>query len=556
MTMSSRWGKILFDGSRPGRLETLIVSALLVMACVGITLLLSFRYFVGAGDSASMIDLVKQAAAGHGLVDSSFNSANDLWPLLGALADKYCSSDFIPRFRGASVITWHPYWMTFPIAALTLIPGVKAAGAVMALSALSHVGVFGLLWWFLRRQGVPLILTVVFCVAIFVFKPWAESVLGQLYFDRLFILPGTALILLTHLRLTEKAGSLLAIVALAFVCVLISERPAMMVGVFLIGYPILRKGLRVFRSRDCLALMGTGLACLAYVFIYTKFVQESPYLVSWTSMAGMISALQSALIPGGGLFPATMKLFAVLAPFILLAVFDWRMCLIAVGSVVPNLLVSIGGAEKYVFLTHYHMPYLPFVLAGAAMGLVRLWSMVRPKSDQGVGRDYSGIRAGFVMTCMLAAIAAYSNWFNHTDLSRTFVFNNPVDPVLPRALVPGLPNPWVAGSIAMREFSREFVSVIPEGAAVSAPEWIWPSLVDRGGIKIDFLPFGIGIDPYVVMTSARMPDGSYQLQVQSFQPEPEAAKIRTCVQDRVDRNYSLMKQAEYGGLRFEIYSRK
>ncbi len=503
-----------------------------------------------------MIDLVKQAAAGHGLVDSSFNSANDLWPLLGALAEKYCSSDFIPRFRGASVITWHPYWMTFPIAALTLIPGVKAASAVMALLALSHVGVFGLLWWFLRRQGVPLILVITFCVAVFVFKPWAESVLGQLYFDRLFILPGTALILLTHLRLTEKAGSLLAIVALAFVCVLISERPALMVGVFLIGYPFLRKGWKVFEERDCLTLMGAGLACLAYVFIYTKFVQESPYLVSWTSMAGMISALQSALIQGGGLYPATMKLFAVIAPFILLAVFDWRMCLIAIGAVVPNLLVSIGGAEKYVFLTHYHMPYLPFVLAGAALGLVRLWSMIRPEPNQGGGFSFATIRAGFVMTVLLAAIAAYNNWFNHTDLSRTFVFNNPVDPVLPRALVPGFPNPWVAGSLAMREFSREFVSAIPEGVAVSAPEWMWPSLVDRGGITIDFLPFGVGMDSFVVMTSARMSDGSYQLQVQSFQSEAEAAKIRVCVQERVDRTYNLLKQAEYGGLRFEIYSKR
>lgn len=537
-------------------LEKLTVSALLLIACAGITNLLSARFFYGAGDSASMIDLVKQAASGHGLSRSSFNSANDLWTLFSATAETYCNSEFVPRFRDASVLTWHPYWLAYPIAALTFIPGVRAATAVMMLIALSHIGVLGLAWWFLRRQGVPLLLAAIFCVTIFVFKPWSESVLGQLYFDRMFLLPGTALVLLTHLRLTEKSGSILAIAALALLCALISERPAMMAGVFLIGYPILLKGWKVAKSRDSLLLIGMGMLNLVYVFVYVRFFQESPYLGNWTSAAGMISELQSALLPGGSRFPPTMKLLAVLAPFLLLSVFSWRMGLIAIGSILPNLMVSVGGAEKNVFLTHYHMPYLPFVLAGAALGLAGLWSRIARGSHDHRRFNYADARSTFVVASLLVAMAAYSNWFNPYDLSRTFVFDRPIDPALANSVVPGLPNPNLEGAKAMRIFSSDFVSIIPKGVAVSAPEWMWPSLVDRGGIAIDFLPYGISEDRYLITTYARMGDGSHQLQLTSFQPEAESAKMRSCLQDRIDRQYTPVRQADYGGLRFVIYSKK
>ena len=70
---------------------------------------------------------------------------------------------------------------------------MNALTVVRILTALSHIGVLGLLWWFLRRDNVPMAVAAMFVLAEFVFKPVSESLMGQLYFDRLFLLPRTAL---------------------------------------------------------------------------------------------------------------------------------------------------------------------------------------------------------------------------------------------------------------------------------------------------------------------------------------------------------------------------
>lgn len=565
------------------RVEKAIFFALLVIATVGMTQFLAVRFFTGHADSASMVDLIRNIATGQGL-RSSFNSGNDIWPLLTANADAYCRLTFIPRFRDASVLIWHPYWVAYPMAALTALPGVNALTVVTFLTALSHIGVLGLLWWFLRRQNVPMAVAAMFVLAVFVFKPVSESLLGQLYFDRLFLLPGTALVLLVHLHFTEKARSLWLIAALAFFCVLLSDRPCIMVGVFLLGYPLLRQGRKVVRSSDSIVLMAMGLACLIYAFLYFWFVQHNPEYTSLT-IPGAFEWLKTSLAPDGALRPQSMKLFAVLTPFILLGLFDWRLGLIAVGSVVPNLMVSVGGAEKNLFLTHYHMPYLPFVLAAAAVGLVRLWRLARdragaaqparmlPTTDaikamlaaaEAVGlprlwrlaRDRAGgaqparmLMATAALTAMLAMVAAYSNWFNEADLTHTFVFNHPMDPILPPALVPGLTDRRHSYDFVFRDFSRDLVSTIPRGSAVSAPEGLWPALVDRKILTIDFMPFGIGPDPYVVLVYAPNPISGPELQL----PVVPDAKVRACVQSRVDQSYREIRQAEFGSLRYVIY---
>jgi hypothetical protein len=270
----------------------------------------------------------------------------------------------------------------------------------------------------------------------------------------------------------------------------------------------------------------------------------------------VLLSLRRAFLLDGLLHDQTIKLLAILAPMLVLAAFDWRIFLIAAGAVVPNLMGTIGGAEKINFYTHYHMPYLPFLISGAALGVIRLnaWLRRRASKTAGFATHRSVVEQG-VLSVILLAVAAYSNWINPYNLSRTFVFDSPVDRSLVMALIPGIPNPGEESTKIGGDWNRRFVSSIPDGSTVASSEGMMPALVARRGMRTDYAPIGIGEDEYVILVST--PEGgTYKLQVASYLTGDELEKIRACVQERVDKYYNVVKRDEYSTVRFTIYKRK
>jgi hypothetical protein len=533
------------------RIEPAVATILFVLMSVGLSHFMVARWFIQAGDSAFMIDLVGRAASGHGLVSSTFNSAYSIFPMLELDADAYCRSSLPSLLADVSGLRWHAYLLTFPMAWLTFVPGVTALGVSIGFNIASFMGSMLLLWLFLRRQELPVLVVAAFLILLFVFKPWSSAIMGQLYFDRMFLLPGIALVLGVHSRLTGERFSFAWIVALTVVCALVSERPAVMTGCFLIAYPVLRRGLGVLKSRDCWWLVALGVGCWAYTILYVRLFQDSPYK-GVASGAAVIAALKSSLVPGGAYHAHTMKLFAVLLPFFILAVFEWRLCLVAAAAVMPNLMLTIGGAEKNGFATHYHMVYLPFLIAAAALGLVRIRSLLRPWSDD---RWFSPRRvvATAAMVAGLAGLAVYSDRINAADLKRTFVFDDPGDRALPTSLLVNWPNPVVDVWVGQAGFYRDFVSDIPDGSTVSSPEWFMPILAMRREMTIYYAPIALGTSQYMIMVYDPVTEGGFKLQVPSFRGEDELGKIRACIQSRVDASYNVMKQQEFRGSRYRLY---
>ncbi|QDM17961.1 hypothetical protein [Tardiphaga sp. vice278] len=538
------------------RFETVVVTVLFAVMSLGLGQFMLVHYFVQAGDSAFIVDLLTRVADGHGLVSTAFNSAYSIFPIIGIDAEAYCRSEFKSLFRDVSGLRWHAYLIAYPMAWLTFIPGVTALGVVISSMVASFMGSLLLLALFLRRRGLPILVVIAFLVLLFLCKPWSDAIMGQFYFDRLFLLPGIALVLCVHLRLSGEKVSFVWIIALTTVCALVTERPAVMIGCFLIGYPVLCRGLGALRSRDCRWLMALGVACLVYVALYVALLQDSPYK-DVLGGAAAIAALKAALLPGGTYQPQTMKLFAVLLPFFILAALEWRLCLVAAGAILPNLLLTIGGAEKNNFFTHYHMAYLPFLVAAATLGLLRIWSLFRPWLNADA-RWFSPRRVAFTggTAAVLALMAVYSDRINTGDVSRTFVFNDPGTRALPTSLVPGLSNPLVDAWADQGRFLREFVSDIPDNSTVSTPEWLQPALVKRRGMVFDYAPIGLGANQYMILLYNPESGGELVLQVPSFRSGDEVNRIRACIQSRVDAYYTVMKQQEYRGGRYRIYALK
>ena len=55
-----------------------------------------------------------------------------------------------------------------------------------------------------------------------------------------------------------------------------------------------------------------------------------------------------------------------------------RYSILVVGAMMPNVLISVGGAELNGWDTHYHTMYLPFILFAAAIGFLALTRRGRP----------------------------------------------------------------------------------------------------------------------------------------------------------------------------------
>jgi len=208
------------------RVETAAVIAAALIATAGLFDLLKLQFFSQATDSAMMVDLLVQAARGQGLFSTAFNAVYSIFPVLGVDADTYCRSDFATLYRDVSGLRWHAYLMTFPLAALTWVPGLGALNVVVGAIAVNFIGSLLVVWLRLRRASVPIIVAATFVVLLFVFKPWANAAMGQFYFDRLFLLPGLVLVLIVHDRLAGRNIAFAWIVALTILCALISERPA------------------------------------------------------------------------------------------------------------------------------------------------------------------------------------------------------------------------------------------------------------------------------------------------------------------------------------------
>jgi hypothetical protein len=65
--------------------------------------------------------------------------------------------------------------------------------------------------------------------------------------------------------------------------------------------------------------------------------------------------------------------------FLFLSIFNIRFFLIALSSLLPNLFISIGGAEKTGLTTHYHSFYIPFLISGAVFGFIKLKEILAEK---------------------------------------------------------------------------------------------------------------------------------------------------------------------------------
>ena len=283
-------------------------------------------------------------------------------PILTASADDLCQRSYhAPEVETVNQFERHTYFIMYLLAPFTkFFSGEEISFFSIAAGFCAFIAV---LWVFLGWLGIRLPQKFLMCVIVISHPAWSLSFAhGEAYPDRLFV---PLMLSCLVLAMRPRLGWLFYIAGV--LAVMTVDRAAFITGAAIITYAVF------FRLRDPAVrnqLLAFGALSIGYGIAVTKWVLVTKTSGSLSSYLGGIWDLSIFDLPG--FWPKVTVFLMVNAVLLLLASFEWRALLIALGCMLPNLLGNIGGAEKVGWSTHYHSLYFPVLVWAAALGMCRL----------------------------------------------------------------------------------------------------------------------------------------------------------------------------------------
>ena len=353
-------------------IEILVAAICFLLITIDLTQLKIVRTDQQFGDTAQLSEVIEN-------ISTRGTPANQIMPGLLTFLSQHVPTLHAAEYATAPLappavyeqnhLQFHAYLILYPIAALARVFTVN--GVLMALYVLSFTASLFLVYLALRRWGIPVAAAAFFCLLVVSHPAWSEGLRGQFYPDRLFILFGLLLMLTATSRTPRRA--LLAVSAL--LCLSIDERAAITAGLFLVAYTCLYWTInrcdRVLRAALGIGLIAYGGIAVKY-FLPNNIYDGSFLPTSWADLIGRFSMAW---------FSHDAVIFLIVnASLLLVALFDVRAAVIAFLLMVPNIIGTLGGAEKVGWSTHYQDEYLPALLWAAMLGYVkayRTWPQTR-----------------------------------------------------------------------------------------------------------------------------------------------------------------------------------
>lgn len=514
------------------KIEKLIV---IVVTLLCIYMLYSYNtlhFFTQFEDSAGFVDLIRAVIHGEGMVSPVFTAIYSVLPLLSANPTDYCDSSLHGLFNNASFSTWHAYFFIYLLKPFALIFNATPASIAAAINAGNLILGLTVVYLYLRTCRITVITSILFIFAIIAFPLWIGDVNGQYYFDRLFFFPGLVLMFYMAGEWQKRTESSYAICSAFFLSAIISERIAIISSIIALTYWLIDRKYS-YKNKNVIWLV-LGITGLVYTFIYMHYFQNSFYYSS-ISFTTVISNLKSSLLPDGILFIPTLKWLIVISPFLLLALFRLKYAVIVIIALAPNLFVTIGGAEKIGFTTHYHSVYLPILIGLATINFSRLFHQLRYKN--------------LLLSCVAIFLALYGLVINISEPDKIISLKKWHEIVYEyHRLIPGSSARLTLKSES--NFNRHIASYVPPNASVSTIEELMPAIVLNGNTKIDFLPIGIGTSDCVYAIYEETTD---QLMIPSYRDNKTKGIIAKCIQTKIEQMYSLISEEHHFGRKYSLY---
>lgn len=320
------------------------------------------------GDAALFEQLIENTHKGRGAVSQVFAHTQNFIDrsYVGIPAESLFERAINGQLAGPEndereMFGFHAYFILYPISLLLYL-----VSSSMALTLLQTATFVAMLWGacaFVYSRGNSIPLSILFGIIVFTNPNFFLGIQGQFYPDRLFVCAGFALLcmLYTGARLSY------VLMAAAFMVVL-NERAALISGLLIGLHAFLFDMSKNSRAR-CLALLALSVGLLAYAFFAKKYILTNAYYSTYmpADMADLLVRLSNKDFVKG-IYRNLINNGFLLA----LALFSPRYFFMALVVLVPNIVGSIGGAEKIGWSTHYHSYYFPVLVFAGAAGLLNV----------------------------------------------------------------------------------------------------------------------------------------------------------------------------------------
>lgn len=510
------------------KLEKTVVILVAIMALFAFQHASELNYYVAQLDSANMVENIDSTYK-YGAPGSQVNkSANDaINTVIKQEASDVCSQPLIAsNTEVTKMFERHAY------AVLYVLAPFRAVFSGQAIAAFTHAIVFiGLLiciYIYLRYQKLPVIAALVFGLMVTTHPAWSASVLGQFYPDRLFLLAGFVYVILVYQRLRTDNIALKYILITAVLASLIHERAAFMVGGFTLASLFLYRGWNGWSRRD-IPLVVIAVSALVYALGYMALFNANS---DYGSFSNSLEKFPNTVL-NNEVFRSNLEKYLVInLGLLVLAVFEWRLALIAFGAMLPNIIGTIGGAEKTGWSTHYHSTYFPFLVAAASVGFYQLWNIFSTTA---------------IKWLTLAPVIAIATFLALLDPYST-------SPLINLKLTNAVNNAWVkvtglltntgegAGIRFYVDYRRKIAREVPENTVVTTFEGMFPSLLGSGRI-LHYYPLGLANAEYAVLPFTMDKQGVMLLSgAITYLGSDNSKALDACLTQRIhDENYKIVK---------------
>lgn len=518
--------------------ELMISVSLMAVVSAVLVLLKIIRVDEQGGDTAMYFQVTKNIAHGGSGNSSIFQSILTYFKsgLLIMPAQNMMHNALAPA--GAvegNLLHWHTYFVLYVAGLLAKFIPVEIV--LYSLEALSFTGLLVAAYFLLRRAGVPIVGSALFCFAIMSHPAWSEGILtGQFYPDRLFLLAGFIIILAVAANRFPRW----ALISVAIVCASIHERAALTAGACIICYEVLYW--RVASDRRFKLCVGAAL--LLYGVVALRFLISNPDYGTFmpTNIAGIAANLHYPL------FINNAELFILInGSLLVLACFEWRAALIALIMMLPNLVGNIGGAEKIGWSTHYHSYYFPVLVWAASAGYQVLYRRLTGINISRATPVVCGVALILgLFTSMLGPYSSHPIQFSIANVSNNFVVKFPRE-------VSKFVSP--AGFTYYADYAR-LAQAVPFGSVVSAPEAAMPALYE--GRIVNYFPIDVDKANYAVMSFNRNSKGQITFGgVRTYLGADVAAEIDSSLVKRMKRDgYDFNKAKLFDAFDLAVIQRR
>lgn len=431
----------------------------------------------------------------------------------------------LPLDRGpmTKVFQWHLQPILYLIGLFKLL--FAQTIIVATLTALTFVLMIVIVYVVARDRAVPILAALSLAFLVTAHPVWSHGMFWQIYPDRFFMVFGLlyAIALVSYLESDGKSYAWLALlVVTALLATSGTERAGIMISAYTFGCLFLFRGLH-YRRLDLVPLT-IAVVTAAYVFVYMHFFQDNYFYsgFSYFFLPRTVEILQQGLDA-----PSAKFLLINALGLGLLSLFQWRLALLALGSMLPNILGSLGGIEKSGWYSHYHSLYFTFLVAAALFGLVRLHQLFPNRLGTvlaSVGMIFCGVLLLLINSREPTPLVAFS-------LSKM----NEYAPVKVVRMI--------TDTNHRRSFEAHELMVltaaarVPPGATVSGVDPMMPALYDEKASRyLSVYPLGIDEAEYAVVPYKKHPDGRLELSgVVNFGGPEARKKIAECMSDRLTR---------------------